>query len=95
MKKYPSGYANYASLILKKINPYYELAVLGEDAHNIAMQINQKYVPNKLLLGSFASSKLELLKNKYVEGSTMIYVCENKTCQIPTSNVSRAKKLMI
>ncbi len=95
MKKYPSGYANYASLILKKINPYYELAVLGEDAHNIAMQINQKYVPNKLLLGSFASSKLELLKNKHVEGSTIIYVCENKTCQIPTSNINRAKKLMV
>ena len=95
MQNYPSGYANYANLILKEINPYYELAILGKDAHNMAIKINQKYVPNKLFLGSFVRSEIELLKNKYVEGSTMIYICENKTCQIPTSNVSRAKKLML
>ena len=78
----------------QEINPYYELAVVGQDAHTIAIKLNQKYVPNKLFLGSFQSSKMELLQNKYVEDSTIIYVCENKVCQMPTSNIMKAKKLM-
>ena len=58
------------------------------------MELNQKYVPNKLLLGSFQSSEMELLQKKYVQGRTMIYVCENKVCQLPTTNIMQAKKLM-
>jgi len=94
MQKYGSGYANYANVILKEINPHYELAVVGQDAHTIAIKLNQKYVPNKLFLGCLQSSKMKLLQNKYVEDSTIIYVCENKVCQMPTSNIMKAKKLM-
>ncbi len=94
MQKYASGYANYASLILKEINPYYEVAIVGKDAHNKAIKLNQKYIPNKLLLGSLESSELELLQKKYVQGRTMIYVCENKACQMPTSSIIDAQKLM-
>jgi len=56
--------------------------------------LNKKYVPNKLLLGSFESSEMELLQEKYVQGTTMIYVCENKACQLPTTNIMKAQKLM-
>jgi len=33
---------------------------------------------------------LPLLKNKYVKGETMIYVCVNKSCKLPVSKVSDA-----
>jgi hypothetical protein len=91
---YASSYANYANLMLKEIAPYYEVAILGKDAHVKAMQMNQKYVPNKLFLGSFESSGMTLLQEKYVKGRTIIYVCENKACQMPTSNVMKAQQLM-
>ncbi len=94
MASYASGYANYANLMLKEIAPYYEVAILGKDAHAKVMQLNQKYVPNKLFLGSFESSEMALLQEKYVKGRTIIYVCENKTCQMPTSNIMKAKQLM-
>ncbi|MBC8265575.1 MAG: thioredoxin domain-containing protein [Flavobacteriales bacterium] len=94
MKQYASGYANYAALMLKEIVPFYEVAIVGEDAHAKAMELNKKYVPNKLLLGSVKESKLELLQEKYVQGSTIIYVCENKACQLPTTNIMKAQKLM-
>ena len=94
MSSYASGYANYANLILKEIAPYYEVAILGKDAHSKAMQLNQKYVPNKIFLGSFEISEMTLLQDKYVNGRTIIYVCENKTCQMPTSNVMKAQQLM-
>tara|TARA_B100000902_G_C27315221_1_gene920866 strand:+ start:815 stop:2911 length:2097 start_codon:yes stop_codon:yes gene_type:complete len=94
MEKYASGYANYANLMLKEIVPYYEVAILGKEAHSKAMDLNKIYVPNKLLLGSFESSEMGLLQEKYVQGSTMIYVCENKACQLPTTNIMQAQKLM-
>ena len=94
MNSYASGYANYASLMLKVINPYYEIAVVGKDAHNKTMELNKKYNPNTLFIGSFGESDLELLQGKYVEGTTMIYVCENKVCQLPTTNIMEAIKLI-
>ena len=41
---------------------------------------------------SFKESDLELLKGKYVERTTMIYVCENKVCQLPTTEIKQALK---
>ena len=94
MEKYASGYANYANLMLKEIVPYYEVAIVGKDAHTKAMELNKKYVPNKLFVGSFENSNMELLQEKFVQGITMIYVCENKVCQLPTSDIIKAKTLM-
>tara|TARA_B100000768_G_scaffold182011_1_gene208395 strand:+ start:4773 stop:6875 length:2103 start_codon:yes stop_codon:yes gene_type:complete len=94
MEKYSSGYANYARLMLKEIAPYYEVAIVGKDAHNKAIELNKKYVPNKLFIGSLQSSRITLLKEKYVQGSTIIYVCENNTCQMPTIEIMKAQKLM-
>ena len=94
MLKYPRTYANYASLMMKEIVPYYEVAIVGKDAHAKAIELNKKYVPNKLLLGSIAESNLELLQEKYVEGNTIIYVCENKACQLPTTNIIEAQDLL-
>ena len=94
MAKYATGYANYANLMLKEIVPYYEVAIVGKDAHVKAMELNKKYVPNKLFVGSFENSNMELLQEKFVQGITMIYVCENKVCQLPTADIIKAKTLM-
>ena len=58
------------------------------------LKLNQEYSPNKLFIGSNEQGNLELLEGKHVEGSTMIYVCENKVCQLPTTNVAEALKLL-
>ena len=92
MDSYASGYANYATLMLKQVSPYYEIAIVGEDAHDKTMEMNTRYNPNTLFIGSFKESNLELLEGKYVEGTTMIYVCENKVCQLPTTEIKQALK---
>jgi len=94
MSSYAAGYANYATLMLKQIHPFYEVAIVGKDAHSKTMELNKKYNPNKLFIGDFGESNLELLKGKYMEGTTMIYVCENKVCQLPTNNTAEAIKLL-
>ena len=94
MSSYGSGYANYANLMLKIIHPYYEVVVVGKDAHEKSLEINKEYKPNKLFIGSFGKSKMSLLEEKFVEGQTMIYVCENKVCQMPTNKVIQAINLL-
>jgi len=94
MSSYASGYANYANLMLKIIQPYYEVAIVGEKAHEKALLIHQSYCPNKILIGGSKESQLSLLENRFVKDKTMIYVCENKVCQMPTSDVNQAYKLL-
>ena len=37
---------------------------------------------------------MPLLEGKFIEGQTMIYVCENKVCQLPTADIMKAQQLM-
>ena len=89
------GHSNYGTLMLKYLEPFYEIAIVGNQANEKTIEFNQEYHPNKIFLGSNSSlSKMELLENKYIEGKTMIYVCENKVCQLPTDNINEAQKLL-
>ena len=89
------GYSNYGTLMLKYLEPFYEIAIVGNQANEKTIEFNQEYHPNKIFLGSDSSlSTMELLENKYIEGKTMIYVCENKVCQLPTDNINEAQKLL-
>ncbi|MBL6658399.1 MAG: thioredoxin domain-containing protein [Flavobacteriales bacterium] len=94
LPSYPSGYSNWASLMLKNIAPFYEVAVVGANASSTALELYQKYHPNTLLLGSTDESDLPLLKNKMVKEQTTIYVCQNKSCQLPTTEIKQALNLI-
>jgi uncharacterized protein YyaL (SSP411 family) len=90
--QYISGYSNWGILMLNNVKPFYELAISGKKAHEKRREFNQNYIPNKLLVGSIKESNLPLLEMKEVNGSTMIYVCYNKACQLPVEEVSEALK---
>ena len=87
---YPSGYSNWFDLIYNLKSNYYEVAVVGESAIEKVEKINLKYIPNKLIIGSKSENNLPLLNNRYVEGKTLIYVCVNKACKIPTESVEES-----
>ena len=92
MSNYGSGYSNWGQLYLNQVFPYYEIAIVGDNAKEKLSELNRTYVANKLLIGSQKSSELPLLENKYVLGDTYIYVCVNKSCQLPVTEVSEAVK---
>lgn len=94
MPSYGSGYSNWANLMLKEVAPFYEIAVVGKDAIEKSLALQQNYCPNSLLLGSKEATSLPLLKNKMLEGQTTIYVCQNKSCQLPTSDINQALDLL-
>ena len=90
----PSFYTNWGQLYLQFVRPPYEVAIVGEDWQSLQAQLQQYYLPHALLLGGQNEGKLELLKNKAVEGETYIYVCQNKVCKLPVQTVADALPLM-
>ena len=90
MDKYASAFSNWLDLYLNFTSNFYEVAISGKNALQKMKKINQEYLPNKLVCGSTKKSDLPLLQERFSEGSTLIYVCVNNACQIPTSNVNTA-----
>ena len=68
------------------------MAISGKDAHKVRQEMNERYIPNKMYIGSLTDSDLPLLEMKHVEGETMIYVCLNKVCNLPVTDVNEALK---
>ncbi len=91
---YGSGYSNWAILMLNYTAPFYEVAIVGNQALEKALDFKQYYAPNTLLLGSTTESTLPLLQNKMIEGQTTFYICKNKSCQLPTTELEKVLNLV-
>ena len=87
---YPDGFSNWLDLMLKLSDSFYEVALVGENALIKASEINKNFKPNKLIIGSLTESNLPLLKNRYVNGDTFIYVCVKKACRLPVKTSEEA-----
>lgn len=92
MPNYGPGYSNWGILLLWKTMPFYEIAIVGKDFEAKQQELYDHYLPNKMVIGSEKDSQLPLLELKYVDGQTTIYVCQNKTCQRPVTEVDEALK---
>ena len=94
MQDYGSGYSNWLDLMLNHTNPFYEVAISGKEAINKIKELNKTYIPNKLIAGSTQESNMPLLKNRYIEDETYIYVCVNKACKLPVNDSEKAIELL-
>lgn len=94
MMQYAGNYSNWGHLMLDITYPHFEVAVTGVDAKNYYRQFLAEYNPNVLLIGSDKKSKLPLLERRYVEGKTLIYVCQNKVCELPSQSAEEALELI-
>ena len=90
----PNFYSNWIQLYLDFVNRPYEVAILGDDFAEKRNDLMKNYLPNALLLGGKTEGNLALLKGKLQEGETMIYVCQNKVCKLPVTEVEKAIELL-
>lgn len=90
VKKYPSSFANWASVMINYIHPYYTLAVTGPEFLEKVAALRKHYHPSVIFCGSKKDSALPVLTGRFLEGETMIYVCTGKECKLPTSSVEKA-----
>jgi uncharacterized protein YyaL (SSP411 family) len=67
----------------------YEVAIMGAEALQKNSEMQRNYLPNSLFMGG-VEENLPLLENKLPGKGTLIYVCSNKTCRQPVSDVAKA-----
>lgn len=84
--------SNWACLFAERIKPTAEIVVTGENAKEIALELQRKgYFPNRIVLASNEpSSILPLFEGRLGKKETLIYVCRNKTCLMPAQTVAEA-----
>ncbi|MDB5004620.1 MAG: hypothetical protein JWQ34_2845 [Mucilaginibacter sp.] len=90
MAKYGSAYSNWSMLLLDEVFGIYEVAIVGGDAAAFRIEMEKKYIPNKIILGGTKGS-LPLLRDKFSD-KTQVFICKDKTCGLPTANIAEALK---
>jgi uncharacterized protein YyaL (SSP411 family) len=89
-EKYPSSYALWSSMALLLANPYFEVAVIGEQWQEISDQLNSEYLPNMVLASSRDNiNELPLFLNRFREGETLIYICKDHVCLLPETDMKK------
>lgn len=86
----PDMYTKWASLLLQSVYPYYEVAIVGSNAAEMQVQLGKTYLPNAIVLASSSPSEQPLFLNRFVEGETYIYVCQNHSCKLPVTSAGEA-----
>lgn len=92
IKAYGSAYSNWSIQLLNEVYGINEIALVGDDVSAEKNEFNNFYIPNKITLGG-TKSEIPLLKDKESQ-QTKIYICRNKTCQLPVSTVAEAVKFI-
>ena len=94
LKKGQVYYANWDLLLMRFTSPSQEVVVMGENAADYVKELQYDWSFNTIYAGGVKETKNPLTKDRYVEGKTLIYVCENQVCQYPVATVNEAKKLI-
>lgn len=92
IKSYGSAYSNWSIQLINEVFGINEVALVGNELKTEKTKLHELYIPNKITLGG-TKSELPLLKNKESQ-QTKIYICRNKTCQLPVSTIAEAVKFI-
>ena len=93
IKTYGSAYSNWASLLLDRVFDIYEIAITGPESEFKRRELEHFYIPNKIILGG-TTGTLPLLQDKWSD-QTKIFVCKNRTCRLPVTEISEAIKQLV
>lgn len=87
-------YANWDILMAWFASEPYEVAIVGNNFETIRKEFDKHYLPNVFLSGGKNEGTLSLLKSKLIKNQTTIYVCRNKECKLPTTDIRIALGLL-
>ncbi len=87
-------FANWALLAGKLLFPSCEVVVTGEDAENVALQIQKNYLPDVVFAGG-NKINLPLLRDRIADNQTCIYICRNKVCNLPVHTTEEALNYLL
>ena len=85
-----NAYSVWGNNILNKVEPFFEVAVIGPNSKKITDNISSYFTPNSLVVQSSKESEIPLFIDRFFEDETYIYVCQNKVCQRPETKIDLA-----
>ena len=91
----PLDYMNWLTVSTDYSKNFYEIVVVGKNAFQISKDLTSRYLPNTLVAASKTDADEYLIKNRYIKGDTLIYVCVNNSCKFPVETVDEALKLIV
>lgn len=95
MTTYSPSFSNWSLLMLEAGHGITEIAVCGPNAKKIAAGFNAFYLPFTIVLvENVDGNKLPLLEGKNGFPYDQIYVCKDKICQLPVTNIAEAINLL-
>lgn len=89
---YPSAFSNWLNVLLHFSEHNKELAICGIKALEYLEKLYKNYLPNMIIAGNVSVSKLPFLENRFSDEETLFYLCQNKTCDIPTYDFKKIIK---
>jgi uncharacterized protein YyaL (SSP411 family) len=89
-----SYYSQWCQLAAQFSYGIYEVAIMGKDALKKSEDLQQRYLPDCVFLGSTNEENLSLLENKLPDSQTLIYVCTDRVCKLPVGEVEDAITLI-
>ncbi len=85
--QFPIYNAQWASLYSLNRGHLKEIVICGHDALKYKKQLQKHFIPGTIYTGSVISdTSIDLLKNRFMDGQTLIYRCTNKHCELPFNN---------
>jgi len=92
--QHPASFSNWGIALLENLMPFYTIAIAGPEAETIKHALNQHYLPFSLKVASTVDCFLPLLQNRHEADKTVIHVCHENGCLLPTENVAEALVLL-
>lgn len=95
VERYPSSFARWATALIPLVYPMHEIAVVGEKAHDLAIELNRLYIPNKVIMAATEEqAAYPLLAGRNASSETNIYICRDYACQLPVKTVAEAVEVL-
>ncbi|GAB4425205.1 MAG: thioredoxin domain-containing protein [Bacteroidia bacterium] len=88
--KNPTWHARWCLEALRGLFPCYEVAITGDHALALRLDMEHYYYPGRVFAGATQPSELPLLQHRFEAGRDMIYVCRDYACYQPVDHVEAA-----
>ncbi len=101
----PSSMSMMMTAVEMMVGPSYEVVIAGDpnndDTRRMLRALRDKYVPRKVVVQRPAGSSPDIVdlasyteNQRPEDGRATAYVCQNYVCQLPTTSISKMKKLL-
>lgn len=87
-------YSRWAAVHFEARQAGGEVAVLGPEAAHYRDALLAGFHPFAIVAASERPTSLPILQNRFAEGKTLFYVCRQKTCSLPLSDMKDAVRLL-